>query len=185
MIRYQLDHYLTLIIYLEILLIRSISHTKVIQRVIQIASNQKRCYNISFFFWMRDFLLLIQVLCACILYLFAHMFSSAQNSPLCWANVEPSVVWYLSVSQSVHKHCNHWTQVVLMDVFSPHHAHVTCIICSNVPVTPNMCYLWLGINHTCLIVDYPDDKWDEMLAIMLSAPFHFIKRLLPAMQAKG
>ena len=33
--------------------------------------------------------------------------------------------------------------------------------------------------------DYPDDKWDEMLAVMLTAPFHLTKRFLPAMKKKG
>ena len=33
--------------------------------------------------------------------------------------------------------------------------------------------------------DYPDEKWDEMLAVMLTAPFHLTKRFLPAMKKKG
>jgi 3-hydroxybutyrate dehydrogenase len=33
--------------------------------------------------------------------------------------------------------------------------------------------------------EYPDDKWNELIAVMLSAPFHLIKRFLPAMKKKG
>ena len=35
------------------------------------------------------------------------------------------------------------------------------------------------------IEKFPDETWDAMLAVMLSAPFHLAKRLLPTMKEKG
>lgn len=42
-----------------------------------------------------------------------------------------------------------------------------------------------GLQHWIPIVDYPDDHWDKVIAVMLSAPFHLTKRCLPAMKQKG
>jgi NAD(P)-dependent dehydrogenase (short-subunit alcohol dehydrogenase family) len=42
-----------------------------------------------------------------------------------------------------------------------------------------------GLQHVCHVDEYPDDKWNELIAVMLSAPFHLIKRFLPAMKKKG
>jgi NAD(P)-dependent dehydrogenase (short-subunit alcohol dehydrogenase family) len=33
--------------------------------------------------------------------------------------------------------------------------------------------------------NFPDDKFDLMVAVMLSAPFHLTKRCLPDMKKKG
>jgi NAD(P)-dependent dehydrogenase (short-subunit alcohol dehydrogenase family) len=35
------------------------------------------------------------------------------------------------------------------------------------------------------IEDYPDDRWNLLIAVNLSAPFHLIKRCLPGMKKKG
>ena len=35
------------------------------------------------------------------------------------------------------------------------------------------------------IETFPDETWDAMLSVMLSAPFHLTKRLLPAMTDQG
>ena len=35
------------------------------------------------------------------------------------------------------------------------------------------------------IEGFADEKWDAMLAVMLTAPFQLIKRLLPDMKEKG
>lgn len=42
-----------------------------------------------------------------------------------------------------------------------------------------------GIQVTAPIYDFPDDAWDRILAIMLSAPFHLSKAALPGMRERG
>jgi 3-hydroxybutyrate dehydrogenase len=42
-----------------------------------------------------------------------------------------------------------------------------------------------GIQVTSPVVDFPDDKWDLILAINLSSAFHATKALLPGMLAQG
>ena len=42
-----------------------------------------------------------------------------------------------------------------------------------------------GIQHVAPVDEFPDDKWDAILAIILSSAFHTTKAALPAMKAKG
>ena len=42
-----------------------------------------------------------------------------------------------------------------------------------------------GIQHTAPADDFPDDKWDAIVAINLSSNFHAIKAALPLMRAQG
>ncbi len=42
-----------------------------------------------------------------------------------------------------------------------------------------------GIQHVAPIEEFPDDKWDAIIALNLSATFHAVKAALPAMKAKG
>ena len=42
-----------------------------------------------------------------------------------------------------------------------------------------------GIQHVAPIEDFPEEKWDAILAINLTAAFHLTKALWPAMKAKG
>jgi 3-hydroxybutyrate dehydrogenase len=42
-----------------------------------------------------------------------------------------------------------------------------------------------GIQHVSPVEDFPDEKWDAIIAINLSSNFHAIKAALPAMKAKG
>lgn len=42
-----------------------------------------------------------------------------------------------------------------------------------------------GIQHTALIEDFPNDKWDAIIAINLSAAFHAIKAAMPTMKKRG
>jgi 3-hydroxybutyrate dehydrogenase len=39
-----------------------------------------------------------------------------------------------------------------------------------------------GIQYTALVEDFPDDKWDSIIAINLSASFHAIKAAMPGMK---
>ena len=43
----------------------------------------------------------------------------------------------------------------------------------------------LGVQHVCPTENFPNDKWDDMIAVNLSAPFHAIKSALPKMKEKG
>lgn len=42
-----------------------------------------------------------------------------------------------------------------------------------------------GIQFTAPVTDFPDEKWDQIIAINLSSAFHLCKAALPLMQAKG
>ena len=42
-----------------------------------------------------------------------------------------------------------------------------------------------GIQHTSPIADFPDDKWDQVIAINLSAAFHAMKAAIPHMTTAG
>lgn len=42
-----------------------------------------------------------------------------------------------------------------------------------------------GIQHTALIEEFPPEKWDLILALMLTAPFHMIRTAIPQMKKKG
>ncbi len=42
-----------------------------------------------------------------------------------------------------------------------------------------------GIQHTAPLEDFPDDKWDAIVAINLSSNFHAMKAALPHMRAQG
>jgi 3-hydroxybutyrate dehydrogenase len=42
-----------------------------------------------------------------------------------------------------------------------------------------------GIQHVARIADFPDERWDAVIAINLSAAFHATKAALPTMEARG
>ena len=42
-----------------------------------------------------------------------------------------------------------------------------------------------GIQHVAPVDEFPEDKWDAILAIILSSAFHTTKAALPGMKAKG
>jgi 3-hydroxybutyrate dehydrogenase len=42
-----------------------------------------------------------------------------------------------------------------------------------------------GIQHTASIEEFPEEKWDAILAINLSSAFHATKAALPGMRARG
>src|SRR5713226_6767770 len=42
-----------------------------------------------------------------------------------------------------------------------------------------------GIQHVAPIEEFPDEKWDAILAINLSSAFHATKLVLPGMRKKG
>lgn len=42
-----------------------------------------------------------------------------------------------------------------------------------------------GIQYTAPITEFPDEKWDAIIAINLSSTFHSVKAALPGMQKRG
>lgn len=42
-----------------------------------------------------------------------------------------------------------------------------------------------GIQHVAPVHEFPDDKWDALMGVMLSAPFHATKAVLPHMLQAG
>ncbi len=42
-----------------------------------------------------------------------------------------------------------------------------------------------GIQHVATVQDFPDDKWDAVIGINLTAAFHSIKHALPIMRKQG
>jgi len=42
-----------------------------------------------------------------------------------------------------------------------------------------------GIQHVAPVDEFPEDKWDAIMAIILTSAFHTTKAALPAMKAKG
>jgi 3-hydroxybutyrate dehydrogenase len=42
-----------------------------------------------------------------------------------------------------------------------------------------------GIQHVAPVEEFPDERWDAIIGINLSAAFHAIKRALPAMKRRG
>ncbi|KAI0216270.1 D-beta-hydroxybutyrate dehydrogenase [Lamellibrachia satsuma] len=42
-----------------------------------------------------------------------------------------------------------------------------------------------GFNVVGVVEDFPDDAWDDMVAVMLTAPFRLVKRLVSHMKTKG
>ena len=42
-----------------------------------------------------------------------------------------------------------------------------------------------GVQHVAPVEEFPPDRWDAILAINLSAAFHTIRAVLPAMQKRG
>lgn len=42
-----------------------------------------------------------------------------------------------------------------------------------------------GIQHTAIVEEFPEEKWDAILAINLSSNFHAIKAVLPYMKGKN
>jgi 3-hydroxybutyrate dehydrogenase len=42
-----------------------------------------------------------------------------------------------------------------------------------------------GVQHVAPIDQFPMEKWDQLIALLLSAPFHAMRAALPHMKAKG
>jgi len=45
--------------------------------------------------------------------------------------------------------------------------------------------LFPGFQHVSPVETFPADKWSSLIAVLLSAPFHLIRHLLPDMRQRG
>lgn len=57
--------------------------------------------------------------------------------------------------------------------------------CSDRLGSPDILINNAGIQHVAPVDEFPDNKWDAILSIILSSAFHTTKAALPAMKAKG
>lgn len=57
--------------------------------------------------------------------------------------------------------------------------------CSATMGAPDIIINNAGIQHVAPIDEFPDDKWDAIISIILSSAFHVTKAALPAMKKKG
>jgi 3-hydroxybutyrate dehydrogenase len=57
--------------------------------------------------------------------------------------------------------------------------------CSEKLGSPDILINNAGIQHVAPVDEFPEDKWDAIMSIILSSAFHTTKAALPAMKAKG
>jgi 3-hydroxybutyrate dehydrogenase len=71
------------------------------------------------------------------------------------------------------------------DMTRPDEIRDMVVDCTRQMGTPDILINNAGIQHVAPVDEFPEDKWDAVLAIILSSAFHTTKAALPAMKAKG
>lgn len=71
------------------------------------------------------------------------------------------------------------------DMTKPDEIRAMVADCTSKLGTPDILINNAGIQHVAPIDEFPEDKWDAVLAIILSSAFHATKAALPGMKAKG
>lgn len=71
------------------------------------------------------------------------------------------------------------------DMTKPEEIRAMVAECSDTLGAPDILINNAGIQHVAPVDEFPDDKWDAILSIILSSAFHATKAALPAMKAKG
>ena len=71
------------------------------------------------------------------------------------------------------------------DMIKPDEIRAMVADCTAKLGTPDILINNAGIQHVAPVDEFPDDKWDSILAIILSSAFHTTKAALPGMKAKG
>jgi 3-hydroxybutyrate dehydrogenase len=71
------------------------------------------------------------------------------------------------------------------DMTQPDSIRAMVAECTNLLGSPDILINNAGIQHVAPVDEFPDDKWDAILSIILSSAFHTTKAALPAMKAKG
>jgi 3-hydroxybutyrate dehydrogenase len=71
------------------------------------------------------------------------------------------------------------------DMTRPEEIRAMVSDCTSQLAGPDILINNAGIQHVAPIDEFPEDKWNAILAIILSSAFHATKAALPAMKAKG
>jgi 3-hydroxybutyrate dehydrogenase len=71
------------------------------------------------------------------------------------------------------------------DMMKPDEIRAMVADCTNKLGAPDILINNAGIQHVAPVDDFPEDKWDAIMSIILSSAFHTTKAALPAMKAKG
>ena len=71
------------------------------------------------------------------------------------------------------------------DMTKPEQIRAMVSECTELLGGPDILINNAGIQHVSPVDEFPEDKWDAIIAIILSSAFHTTKAALPAMKAKG
>ena len=71
------------------------------------------------------------------------------------------------------------------DMMKPDEIRAMVAECSEKLGAPDILINNAGIQHVAPVDEFPEDKWDAIMSIILSSAFHTTKAALPAMKAKG
>jgi 3-hydroxybutyrate dehydrogenase len=71
------------------------------------------------------------------------------------------------------------------DMMKPDEIRAMVAECSEKLGAPDILINNAGIQHVAPVDEFPEDKWDAIMSIILSSAFHITKAALPAMKAKG
>jgi 3-hydroxybutyrate dehydrogenase len=71
------------------------------------------------------------------------------------------------------------------DMNKPDEIRAMVADCTTQLGTPDILINNAGIQHVAPVDEFPEDRWDAILAIILSSAFHTTKAALPGMKAKG
>ncbi|MEY3834309.1 MAG: hypothetical protein RLZZ130_1787, partial [Pseudomonadota bacterium] len=71
------------------------------------------------------------------------------------------------------------------DMMKPDEIRAMVAECSEKLGSPDILINNAGIQHVAPVDEFPEDKWDAIMSIILSSAFHTTKAALPAMKAKG
>jgi 3-hydroxybutyrate dehydrogenase len=71
------------------------------------------------------------------------------------------------------------------DMMKPDEIRAMVAECAEKLGSPDILINNAGIQHVAPVDEFPEDKWDAIMSIILSSAFHTTKAALPAMKAKG
>lgn len=71
------------------------------------------------------------------------------------------------------------------DMMKPDQIRAMVAECSEKLGAPDILINNAGIQHVAPVDEFPEEKWDAIMSIILSSAFHSTKAALPAMKAKG